>query len=66
MNIYTLTVDQEKKHPKRYEMLGYDTLFGSHYDKYEVLYNAFDIVVPSEEIFEIPKGMACRFFHQII
>ncbi len=37
-------------------MLGYDTLLGSHYDKYEVLYTYFDIGVPTEEIFKIPEG----------
>ncbi|XP_028406365.1 digestive cysteine proteinase 1-like [Dendronephthya gigantea] len=62
VNIYTLTVDQKSKYPKRYEMLGYDTLFGSHYDKYEVLYNSFDIGIPTEETFEIPKGMKCHGF----
>jgi hypothetical protein len=56
VNVYTLTVDQANKVPKRYEMLGYDTLFGSHYDKYEVLYTHFDNTAPTEETFKIPKG----------
>ena len=55
-NTYTLTVDQESNAPKRYEMLGYDSLFGSHYDKYEVLYDYFDSSVPSDDIFKIPEG----------
>ena len=49
-------------------MLGYDTLLGSHYDKYEVLYTYFDIGVPTEEIFKIPEGnvihaLYCRGGH---
>lgn len=55
-NVYTLTVDQKNNYPKRYEMLGYDTLFGSHYDKYEILYTSFTIEVPTEDIFKIPAG----------
>ena len=62
VNIYTLTVDQETRYPKRFEMLGYDTLLGSHYDKYEVLYTYFDIAVPTEETFKIPEGMHCHGF----
>jgi hypothetical protein len=57
VNVYTLTVDQANKVPKRYEMLGYDTLFGSHYDKYEVLYTHFDNTAPTEETFKIPEGI---------
>ena len=58
VNIYTLTVDQEDKSPKRYEMLGYDTLLGSHYDKYEILYTSFHVESPTEDIFKIPEGIS--------
>ena len=35
---YTMYVDDEM-HPVRYEMHGYNTLFGSHYDKYYLDYD---------------------------
>ena len=57
MNIYTLTVKQEDGVPMRYEMLGYDTLLGSHYDKYVVLYTSFVVAVPADDVFKIPSSM---------
>ena len=57
VNIYTLTVKQEDGVPMRYEMLGYDTLLGSHYDKYIVLYTSFVVGVPADDVFEIPSSM---------
>ena len=57
VNIYTLTVKQEDGVPMRYEMLGYDTLLGSHYDKYVVLYTSFVVAVPADDVFKIPSSM---------
>lgn len=57
VNTYTLTVEQKTSAPKRYEMRGYDTLLGSHYDKYEILYTMFNATTLSDDIFEIPKGL---------
>lgn len=62
VNYYTLTVKQEDNVPVRYEMLGYDTLLGSHYDKYVVLYTSFSDSVPPDNIFEIPSTMDCHGF----
>ena len=42
-NTYTMWVDpSEENKPVRYEMMGYDTLLGSHYDKYHVNYQSFE------------------------
>ena len=40
VNTYTMWV-ANKTIPARYEMMGYDTLFGSHYDKYYLTYTNF-------------------------
>jgi hypothetical protein len=34
-------VDSKSQAPVRYEMLGYDTLLGSHYDKYYLDYSNY-------------------------
>ncbi|XP_072884398.1 digestive cysteine proteinase 2-like [Hemitrygon akajei] len=47
--------------PVHYEMKGYNTLFGSHYDKYEVDYKDLDRNV-DPSIFKIPKGLSCEGF----
>ncbi|KAH9363327.1 hypothetical protein HPB48_006433 [Haemaphysalis longicornis] len=41
---YTLWVTRDRQgraEPRRYLMLGYNTLLGSHFDKYEVVYHGF-------------------------
>ena len=40
-NTYTMWVDSKTLAPVRYEMMGYDTLLGSHYDKYFLDYSNF-------------------------
>ena len=42
--------------PVHYEMLGYDTLLGSHYDKYEIDYSNYSPQMPPPDIFDI-KGL---------
>lgn len=53
-NTYTmytsLTVQAD---PVHYEMLGYDTLLGSHYDKYEVDYIDYAPQMPPPDVFDI-------------
>lgn len=46
----------ESPDPVHYEMLGYDTLLGSHYDKYEVDYADYSPHMPPPDIFDI-KGL---------
>jgi len=47
--------------PVHYEMLGFDSLLGSHYDKYEVVYANFDTSTPKAEVFDTPEGKS-HFF----
>ena len=40
-NTYTMWIDQKSQHPVLYEMMGYDSLMGSHYDKYYLEYTSY-------------------------
>jgi len=48
--------------PVRYEMRGYNTLLGSHYDHYYLDYDAFSPEKPSDEVFDIPSDLQCGDF----
>ncbi|OXB74246.1 UNVERIFIED_CONTAM: hypothetical protein H355_011698 [Colinus virginianus] len=54
-NIYTLWVTNSScgVAPVHYEMQGYNSLLGSHYDKYEIAYTDFDNSFPAS-VFDIP------------
>ena len=57
VNTYTMYVSvTEPPDPVHYEMFGYDTLLGSHYDKYEVDYADYSPQMPPPETFDI-KGL---------
>lgn len=66
-NMYTLWVTRaESKYgapvtPVHYEMKGYNTLLGSHYDKYIVEYKEFSPQV-DPKVFSLPEGMPCGGF----
>ncbi|KAI0238627.1 Counting factor associated protein D [Lamellibrachia satsuma] len=53
-NVYTMYVEQRTEVPVRYIMEGYDTLLGSHFDKYYLDYSDYVVGVISPEIFNIP------------
>lgn len=61
-NTYTLWVSRAEANdgaplvPVRYQMMGYNTLLGSHYDKYEVDYNEFSNKV-DPKAFSLPEGV---------
>ena len=66
-NTYTMTVKVNEDGtavPVRYEMFGYDSLLGSHYDKYYIDYNNFQPEVKDDE-FNIPGGLS-RFYVLIL
>lgn len=42
--------------PIKYEMRGYNTLLGSHYDHYYLIYDWFTPEVPSDDVFLLPKS----------
>ncbi|XP_048468868.1 counting factor associated protein D-like [Rhincodon typus] len=62
-NNYTIWITKSTNDPipVHYEMKGYNTLFGSHYDKYELDYGTVDFNVDSN-IFELPEGLPCKRF----
>lgn len=64
-NTYTLWVTHSQKGtdgtegpptPLHYEMMGYNTLLGSHYDKYLVEYKEFSTHV-DPKVFSLPEGL---------
>ncbi|CAL8102245.1 unnamed protein product [Orchesella dallaii] len=49
--------------PVKYEMRGFNSLLGSHYDHYYLLYEDFRAEQPTSEVFEVPETSApCRDF----
>uniref|UniRef100_A0A6Q2XRF9 Peptidase C1A papain C-terminal domain-containing protein n=1 Tax=Esox lucius TaxID=8010 RepID=A0A6Q2XRF9_ESOLU len=69
-NTYTLWVTRpeggvmggaEPPRPVHYEMMGYNTLLGSHYDKYLVDYKMFSSEF-DPKVFALPVGMTCGPF----
>ncbi|KAI5091760.1 hypothetical protein C0J45_18966, partial [Silurus meridionalis] len=47
--------------PYHYEMMGYNTLLGSHYDKYLIDYSDFSPKTDPKD-FDLPAGMSCGPF----
>ncbi|XP_041069011.1 digestive cysteine proteinase 2-like isoform X1 [Carcharodon carcharias] len=62
-NTYTIWITNSTNGPVpvHYEMKGYNTLFGSHYDKYEFDYGTVHLNV-DPNIFELPEGLSCEGF----
>ncbi|XP_046875883.1 digestive cysteine proteinase 1 [Hypomesus transpacificus] len=71
-NTYTLWVTRseggagtggkaEPATPVHYEMMGYNTLLGSHYDKYLVDYKEYSPHV-DPKVFSLPEGVTCGSF----
>ncbi|XP_028674260.1 digestive cysteine proteinase 2-like [Erpetoichthys calabaricus] len=63
-NTYTLWVTNSSNKapiPVHYEMLGYNSLLGSHYDKYEIDYMDFSHTV-DPSVFTLPAGLQCTSF----
>ncbi|XP_022102557.1 cathepsin L2-like [Acanthaster planci] len=49
--------------PVRYEMFGYDSLLGSHFDKYVIDFDFFDNMTAIDpSTFSTPKGIKCGSF----
>lgn len=48
--------------PVHYDMEGYNSLFGSHYDKYQVSYQNYRPRSVSAEVFEVTLNMTCGSF----
>ncbi|SPP76476.1 digestive cysteine proteinase 1 [Drosophila guanche] len=70
-NVYTLWVRYKKSPhypasrmpiPVRYEMRGYNTLLGSHYDHYYLDYDSYEHDDIPNEVFEIDESLTCVGF----
>ncbi|XP_049834066.1 digestive cysteine proteinase 1 [Schistocerca gregaria] len=48
--------------PVRYEMKGYNSLLGSHYDHYYLEYDEYSDSPPNPNVFQIPANMTCTSF----
>lgn len=48
--------------PVRYEMRGFNSLLGSHYDHYYLEYDWFSFEQPSDEVFKIAENATCVSF----
>ncbi|XP_030395179.1 digestive cysteine proteinase 2-like isoform X1 [Gopherus evgoodei] len=61
-NVYTLWVasSADGPVPVHYEMRGFNSLLGSHYDKYEINYSGFTHSYPAG-VLDLPSGMECEF-----
>lgn len=42
--------------PIKYEMRGYNTLLGSHYDHYYLNYDYYDFSTPDDEVFQVERS----------
>lgn len=57
-SVYTMWISDDDQRPVRYEMFGYNTLLGSHYDKYYVDYlswPSWNETIP-DEAFKVPES----------
>ncbi|XP_028967497.1 digestive cysteine proteinase 2 [Galendromus occidentalis] len=50
--------DKDTYIPVRYTMLGYDSLFGSHYDLYEMIYTSYTTGAQDATVFDVVKVAA--------
>ena len=53
---YTLVVNAATGAPVSLTFVGYDRLFGSHYDKYVITYSDFSTDPPEPSTFDVPNG----------
>lgn len=61
-NTYTFYVNTKTGEPLFYEMIGYDSLLGSHYDRYYVEYYNFNTDEISPTVFAIHNSLKCTLF----
>ncbi|XP_072394536.1 digestive cysteine proteinase 2-like [Diabrotica undecimpunctata] len=64
-NVYTLWVFRDEHGravPVKYDMKGYNSLLGSHYDHYYVTYHSYRIHKINPSVFEVETDSECRSF----
>ncbi|CAF1256836.1 unnamed protein product [Adineta steineri] len=59
---YTYYINIANKHPVHYEMFGYDSLIGSHFDKYTIDYYNYDENTIDPTVFHVTDAMTCTGF----
>ena len=55
-NFYQMIVSADDNTPIQLYFLGFDRLFGSHYDEYVVMYDEFSSKTPDDSSFSVPDG----------
>ena len=58
-NNYTLLVRKDTQAPVLLRFVGYDRLFGSHYDEYDIIYSSFTALEPNPTVFDLQKSELC-------
>ena len=62
VNTYTMyATTLNPPEPVQYVMMGYDSLLGSHYDKYVIDYTMFSTEDFQPDVFDVPKGNSILF-----
>ena len=61
VNNYTLIVAKNNGAPLVLHFVGYDRLFGSHYDEYDVIYSTFSSTAPDPSVFEFQESKCYTF-----
>ena len=56
VNNYTLLVRKDNGKPVVLHFVGFDRLFGSHYDEYDVVYTDFVSSAPDPNVFDYHKS----------
>ena len=59
-NTYTLFTSVESGNPVMFEFVGYDNLFGSHYDQYIIMYSSYSPTSPDPDVFKYQESKYVR------
>ena len=56
VNNYSLLVRKDSLQPVVLHFVGYDRVFGSHYDEYDIVYTDFSATAPDPSVFEYQES----------
>ncbi|XP_035218002.1 uncharacterized protein LOC118191309 [Stegodyphus dumicola] len=62
VNKYSMYIEKSTGAPVHYIMKGYNSLLGSHYDKYELYYMEYAVGNTTDADFEVHTGLQCTNF----
>ena len=60
-NTYKIFISLETGSPVLFEFIGFDNLFGSHYDQYIIKYTSFSSTPPDPDVFKYQESKYVRF-----